>query len=82
MKRYVKSARTQSPKNWKMYGEYSDGYDTEVFGHNEEDCLEKLVELCDEHGDLTYYTGVNDDDYIDGEYFSEEERKEAGWYDY
>lgn len=40
MKRYVKSARTQSPKNWKMYAEYSDSYDTEVFGYNEEDCME------------------------------------------
>lgn len=82
MKRCIKSARFQAPKNWKMYGEYADGYEIEVTGWDIGDCMGKLEELESQHGELVFYTGVNDDEYIDGEYFDEEERAEWGWEEY
>ena len=30
---------------WKMVGRYEDDYEAEVGGNNEEDCMEKLIDL-------------------------------------
>lgn len=53
---------------WMMYGEYEDGAEITVGGFDEEDCMCKLTNLIDKHGMLTYYTGISDEDYVDGEY--------------
>lgn len=54
---------------WRMYGEFADGFGKYVDGFDEEDCMGKLIDIHNEgkHGDLVYYTGVNDDHYVDGE---------------
>ena len=53
---------------WKMVGEYVDGYSAEVGGENEYDCMGKLIDLQEKHGKLTWYSGVCNEDYTDGEY--------------
>lgn len=53
---------------WKMAGRYEDDFETEVGGFDEEDCMYKLCELIEKHGNLTWYSGVTDEEYIDGEY--------------
>ena len=57
---------------WLMFGEYADGYECYKGGLNEEDCMRKLiaVENTGNHGSLVFYTGVNDEDYINGELIS------------
>ena len=51
-----------------MIGEYADGYNVEMSGNDIGDCIYKLTQLEDSHGDLTWYGGLNDGDYVDGEY--------------
>lgn len=53
---------------WKMYGEYEDGTEIVVGGFNEYDCMDKLCYRQREHGELMFYTGINNEDYVDGEY--------------
>lgn len=53
---------------WKMVATYADGEEIEVGGHSEEDCMEKLCDLEEKHGDMTWYSGVTDEDYQSGEY--------------
>ncbi len=57
---------------WKMVGEYEDGYEAEVGGNDEEDCMCKLIDLAEKHGSLTWYSGLCDEDYAAGEYVGEE----------
>lgn len=57
---------------WKMVGRYADDEEIYVDGYNEEDCMCKLIDLQKQHGELTWYSGVNDEDYYDGEYIGEE----------
>lgn len=57
---------------WRVCGEYKDGFTVTVGGNNEEDCMEKLIELIDKHGDLIWYSGYHDDDYANGEYIGRE----------
>lgn len=52
---------------WKMIGEYADGEVYYSFGNSEEDCLEKLLSNEIIHGYLVWYSGANDEYYIDGE---------------
>lgn len=58
--------------NWKMVARYEDDYEAEVGGWDEEDCIVKLDKLRDEHGDCVWYSGVTDEEYIDGEYIGRE----------
>lgn len=58
--------------HWKMVGEFADGEEIYVGGHDEEDCMNKLFELQESHGELTWYSGVCDEDYVAGEYIGEE----------
>ena len=53
---------------FKMVGRYADGAEIYKGGSNEEDCMYKLLSMVDEHGKLEWYSAVNDEDYIDGEY--------------
>lgn len=57
---------------WKMVGTYEDDYEAEVGGEDEADCMYKLIELTEKHGDLTWYSGFSDEDYADGEYIGRE----------
>ena len=68
MKRYIRS-NIQTLWPFMMYGEYEDGYSTTVGGYDEDDCMSRLIKIHDsgKHGDLIFYTGVNDDNYVDGE---------------
>ena len=43
-----------------------------VGSFDEEDCMMKLIAKQEKHGELTWYSGVNDEDYVDGEYVGRE----------
>ena len=54
---------------WKMVGRYgNEEIEIEAYGLNEEDCMYKLISLQDKYGPLVWYSGVTDEDYVDGEY--------------
>lgn len=53
---------------WKMVARYADEEEIEVGGYDEEDCMTKLIDLEEKHGELTWYSGYNDEDYANGEY--------------
>jgi len=53
---------------WKMVGRYADGEEVEVSGNDEEECMGKLIDIEDKHGEMTWYSGVTDEDYQFGEY--------------
>lgn len=57
---------------WKMVGRYADDEEIYVDGFDEEDCMYKLCKLQEKHGEITWYSGVNDLDYVDGEYVGRE----------
>ena len=57
---------------WKMIGRYTDNEEITVSGFNEEDCMCKLIDLQEKYGALTWYSGINDEDYVDGEYIGRE----------
>lgn len=57
---------------WKMVGRYEDDYEAEVGGSGEEDCMEKLIDLQEEHGKLVWYSGFSDEDYESGEYIGKD----------
>ena len=60
---------------FKMAGRYEDDTEIEVGGFDEEDCMCKLIEIHDsgKHGNLVWYSGVTDEEYIDGERREDEE---------
>lgn len=57
---------------WKMVGRYADEDEIEVVGFGEEDCMTKLIELQEKHGELTWYSGYCDEDYANDEYIGRE----------
>lgn len=57
---------------WKMVGRYADDKEIYVGGYDEEDCMMKLIDKQEKHGALTWYSGINDEDYVDGEYIGRE----------
>lgn len=57
---------------WKMVGRYADDEEIIVGGYDEEDCMYKLIAKQEQHGELVWYTGINDEDYVDGEYVGRE----------
>ena len=57
---------------WMMVGRYADDEEITVCGFDEEDCKMKLIAKQEKHGELTWYSGVNDEDYVDGEYVGRE----------
>lgn len=63
---------------FKMAGRYEDGTEIEVGGMDEEDCMSRLIDVHNggKHGNLEWYSGVSDDDYIDGEKIPDEWKEE------
>ena len=57
---------------WKIYAEYADGFSKTFEGNDEDDCMWKVGKAVEEHGECTFYTGVSDEDYVDGEYIGRE----------
>lgn len=53
---------------WKMVGRYADDEEIYVGGQDEEDCMYELIEKQKQHGNLVWYSGVTDEDYVGGEY--------------
>ena len=53
-------------------GKYTDGFSVTVGGNDEEDCMQRLIDLQEKHGDLTWYSGYEDQDYSAGEYIGRE----------
>ena len=51
---------------WKVWGIFEDSFDAIVCGNTEQECMEKLCNISG-HGNLVWYSGLTDDDYIDGE---------------
>lgn len=54
------------------YAEFEDGKSRYISGYSEEECISSIPDYEFRHGKCTYYTGVNDDDYVDGEYVGAE----------
>ena len=46
--------------------------DLKKLWNDEEDCMQRLIDLQEKHGDLTWYSGYTDQDYAAGEYISRE----------
>lgn len=59
---------------WVMVGEFEDGFRKEQGGNDIGDCLSRLQDLESRHGELTWYGGLYDEDYVDGEYVGEENK--------
>ena len=57
---------------WKMVGRYADDEEIYVGGYDEEDCIYKLIAKQDQHGELIWYSGTTDEDYVAGEYIGRE----------
>lgn len=57
---------------WKMCGEFADGFEITVGGNDEGDCIWYLNQYTDQHGELVWYSGYCDEDYVDGEYIGRE----------
>lgn len=53
---------------WKMCGRYEDDFEITVGGNSESDCMWRLCNLEERHGNLTWYSGFCNEDYVDGEY--------------
>lgn len=73
---------------WVVIGEFEDGYSYEMPGNDIGDCIAKLDKLTAKHGDLIWYGGLNDEDYVDGEYVGSDNKlmssrqirgAQAGW---
>lgn len=60
-KKSVKAGKILFP--WAMVGRFADGYTCEVAGDSEAECVEKLGNMQDKHGELEFYSGIDDDDY-------------------
>lgn len=56
---------------FKMIGRYEDDDEEIVGGDDENDCMYKLIELQDVHGNLVWYSTYYDEDYIDGYYIGD-----------
>jgi len=52
---------------WLMYAEYEDGYAGYFGGDNESICMCDIIEAEQRHGSCTYYTGVENDYYTEGQ---------------
>lgn len=57
---------------WKICGKYADGFEITVGGIDEYECMGKLIELTEKHGELVWYSGYSDEDYEAGEYIGKE----------
>lgn len=54
---------------WKMVATYEKHpEEIEFYGSNEEDCMNKIADAQTKYGKCTWYSGCNDEYYIDGQY--------------
>lgn len=51
---------------WRFWAEYEDGFETYIQGDSEDECIETIAKFKELHGECIYYTGVNDEVYVDG----------------
>lgn len=63
-KKSVKSVRILFP--WEVEGEFADGYRYTAKGDSEAECVEKLGDMQDKHGELVWYSGTTDEYYDAG----------------
>ena len=57
---------------WKMEARFDDDFEIEVCGNSDEECIEKIANLQGQHGECVWYSGVCNEDYVDGEYVGAE----------
>lgn len=57
---------------FRMCGRFADDFEATVGGNDEGDCMSKLDDLTDQHGELVWYSGYVDEDYANGEYIGRE----------
>ena len=53
----------------------ADDFEATVGGNDECDCMEKLDEMTERHGELVWWSGYADEDYVAGEYIGRENFK-------
>ena len=54
--------------NFALMARYEDDEELTFYGKDEDDCIWQMAQEQDKHGKVTWYSGVNNDDYADGEY--------------
>lgn len=57
---------------WKICGKFADGFEITVGGADEYECMGKLGDLTEKHGELVWYSGYTDENYEAGEYIGKE----------
>lgn len=57
---------------YKLWARYKDDYEILIEGNNEDDCISKMAGMIGKHGEVTWYSGYCDEDYVDGEYVGRE----------
>lgn len=62
-RRAIKASGRQLIFPFLVEGEFADGYTCEVGGDSEAECIEKLGNMQDKHGELVWYSGVTDENY-------------------
>ncbi len=60
---------------FRMCGRFADDFEATVGGNDECDCMEKLDEMTERHGELVWWSGYADEDYVAGEYIGRENFK-------
>lgn len=60
---------------FRMCGRFVDDFEVTVGSNDESDCMEKLGELTEQHGELVWCSGYVDEDYANGEYIGRENFK-------
>lgn len=65
MKKYIKGDKILYP--YVFYGKYANGTYRLAKGNSEQECLEQLGNWQDKYGKLLSYSGINDENYVDGE---------------
>lgn len=53
---------------WRICGRFEDGFSVTVGANDEDSCIATLIDLTEKHGDLVWYSGYEDPDYLGGEY--------------
>ncbi len=51
---------------YKMIAKFADGQEFYFYGQNETDCDNSIIDRTEVHGEVVYYYGVTDENYVDG----------------
>lgn len=57
---------------WKLCVRFQDNHEAVIAGNDEEDCIVRVAAMQDLHGEVIWYSGYCDEDYVDGEYIGRE----------